>query len=904
MPIDKARWAELRPLLAEALELPPDARTTWLDQRRARDPVLVAELETLLAAEQELDRQGFLAEGAAPELLAGQPSMAGQRIGAYTLESLLGQGGMGSVWLGRRTDGRFEGQVALKFLSVALLDPVGQARFRREGSALARLAHPNIARLIDAGVSDAGQPYLVLEYVDGKRLDAYCDEGRLPATDRIRLFGQVLAAVQHAHANLIVHRDLKPSNILVTADGTVKLLDFGIAKLLDSEAAERTELTTTGAGAFTPEYAAPEQVRGEPVSVATDVYSLGVLLYQLLSGRHPTGEGCRTPSEFVRSILDTDPARLSDAVTRPGSDPAASARSASTDRLRRLYHGDLDNIVGRALKKDAAERYPAVAAFAEDLQRFLRHEPVSARADSWGYRASKFVRRNRGSVASALLVSLALIGATIITWRQMLEARRQRDEAVFQARRVEAIRSFQGLLISQIGEQPLTMRQLLDKGRGILERQYRGDPRFTATMLGEFAERYGELSDIPASLALFARAESLAIASRDETLVRDLGCSIANQLVDAGQEDSARARVTRSLAALARESHPDRRSLASCLSVEAQVVGRGDTVDTALVRSREALAQLDTAGAVITLQGATLLNQLAGMEQHHDLREAVRLYERATQVMDSIGYGETFPAIGIISNSYNAQITLGNIIGALAATREAARRVELANPGSTHPIVGFQHAQALFNAGRPDSAVIWYRRMVAAAGANGMRDAARRGWIGIGRSASRAGDLAAARQALDSVLAVDRQLKRPTERDSLFLAASLRLAMGDGRTALEDFKGVLKIDGFYAGKRNEGMRPVMLDGSQAALLAGQPDTALALAKAGGELSAIDSLALTASAFVGEARFREAKALAALGRIAEARARAAEAVSALLAGAGEVHPRTVEAKALQQELGTP
>jgi len=904
MPIDKARFAELRPLLAEALELSPDVRATWLDERRRRDPGLMAELETLLAAEQELDRQGFLAEAPASELFAAHVTLAGQRIGAYTLESPLGQGGMGSVWLGRRTDGRFEGKVAIKFLSMALLDQVGQARFRREGSALARLSHPNIARLIDAGVSDGGQPYLVLEHVDGKPLDVYCDDARLPATDRIRLFGQVLAAVQHAHANLIVHRDLKPSNVLVTGDGTAKLLDFGIAKLLDSEAGERTALTAAGGGAFTPEYAAPEQVRGEPISVATDVYSLGVLLYQLLAGRHPTGEGCRTPSEFVRAILDTDPARLSAAVTGPGRDPAASARSTSTERLRRLYLGDLDNIVARALKKDPAERYPTVAALADDLVRFLRHEPVSARRDSWGYRATKFVYRNRGAVASAVVVSLALIGATVITWRQMLEARRQRDEAVFQAKRAEAIRSFQGLLISQIGEQPLTMRQLLDKGRGILERQYRGDPRFTATILGQFAERYGELSDRPTALALLTRAESLAVASGDRTLIRDLSCTIANQLVDSGEKDSARARVTRALADLAQERHPDRRAVASCLSVEAQVVGQGDTVDTGLVRIREALAQLDTAGAVVTLQGATVLNLLATMEQEHDLREAVRIYGRAAEVMDSIGYGETFSAIAILSNRYSPEISLGNIKGALADTREAARRMELANPGSTHPFIAFQYAQALFNAGLADSAVIWYQRVIAAAVSGGMQDVVRRGWIGLGRSASRAGQIPLARQALASTLAIDRELKRPTQRDSLFLIGSIHLANGEGPAALEAFEGVLQADGYYSGKRNEGMRPALLDGSRAALLAGRADTALAFAQAGGDLAAVDSLARSQSAYVGEARLQEASALAALGRTAEARARVAEAVGALTAGAGEEYPRTVEARNLERQLRSP
>jgi tetratricopeptide (TPR) repeat protein len=272
--------------------------------------------------------------------------------------------------------------------------------------------------------------------------------------------------------------------------------------------------------------------------------------------------------------------------------------------------------------------------------------------------------------------------------------------------------------------------------------------------------------------------------------------------------------------------------------------------------------------------------------------------------MDSIGYGETFSAIALLSNRYNAEITLGNITGALADTREAARRVELATPGSTHPIVGFQHAQALFNAGRADSAVIWYQRMIGAALTQGLREVARRGWIGIGRSASRTGDLLLARRALDTVLAMDREFGRPTLRDSLFLTASIQLARGNGGAALQAFHGVLQADGFFAGKRREGMRPVLLEASEAALLTGRADSALTLAIAAEEVAAVDSLARSQSAFVGEARLRQAKALAALGRRTDARGRAAEAVAALRAGAGEEHPRAVEAAALQRELGAP
>jgi serine/threonine protein kinase len=422
MAIHQPRWSRLTPLLAEALELEPERRAAWMAARRREDPELVAELESLLAREAELDRLGFMADSGRHSL--PQRTMAGQKVGPYILVEPLGQGGMGSVWLARRTDGRFEAEVAIKFLNLSALDPVGEARFRREGTLLARLAHTNIARLSDAGVTDAGQPYLVLERVDGVPLDLYCDQQQLGPRQRIELFQQVLSAVAHAHTHFIVHRDLKRSNILVTRNGTAKLLDFGIAKLVQSEQDTLGRVTVSGAGrgAFTPECAAPEQVRGDPISAATDVYSLGVLLYQLLVGRHPTSEGCRDSAEYLRAIVDSEPARLS--------------------------LGDLDSVLGKALRKNPAERYPTASALADDLDKYLRDEPVSARPNTVGYRTAKFVRRHRTGIAVALIAVAALLGATGFSVQQMLEARRERDQARQEARRandaLNTVRATQG----------------------------------------------------------------------------------------------------------------------------------------------------------------------------------------------------------------------------------------------------------------------------------------------------------------------------------------------------------------------------------------------------------------------------------------------------------------------------
>src|SRR5215831_9660739 len=289
------RWQLVSKYLDQALALPLNERATWLKSLADENPSLADELRALLDEHRALADQHFLEDG--PISPPSQLALAGQTIGAYRLLSPLGEGGMGTVWLAERSDGRFEGRAAVKFLNISILHH-GEARFKREGSILSRLAHPHIARLLDAGVSPAGQPYLVLEHVDGEPIDRFCDRHRLDVDKRLRLFLDVLGAVAHAHANLIVHRDIKPSNVLVDNDGRAKLLDFGIAKLLQDEVGggEATALTREGGRALTPEFAAPEQLTGGAVTTATDVYALGTLLYLLLTGRHPAGEARQSPA--------------------------------------------------------------------------------------------------------------------------------------------------------------------------------------------------------------------------------------------------------------------------------------------------------------------------------------------------------------------------------------------------------------------------------------------------------------------------------------------------------------------------------------------------------------------------------------------------------------------------------
>ena len=419
--MDPERWRAASVHLDEALELTEDQRSQWMATLRQRDPALADDVRALLEDYQALRRKGFL-EGDLPfgprasaeDADGGRSALAGRTLGAYRLVSPIGHGGMGVVWLAERSDGQFEGRAAVKLLDIRF--GRSDARFRREVNILARVTHPNIAHLIDAGVSPDGQPYLVLELVEGQPIDRYCDDRRLDLRARVALFLDVLGAVAHAHAHRIVHRDIKPPNVLVRTDGHVKLLDFGIAKLLEGDGQPSTSSTVTleQGAALTPAYAAPEQVRGGAVTPATDVYALGVLLYLLVTGQHPCGEGT-SPADLMKAIVDVDAPPPSAVVVTdkgPGPDPVTRAENLATTpgHLQRLLKGDLDTIVAKALKKDPLERYGSVDELADDLRRHLASEPIRARRDSLGRRTVRFTRRHAALATACAAVALTLAG--------------------------------------------------------------------------------------------------------------------------------------------------------------------------------------------------------------------------------------------------------------------------------------------------------------------------------------------------------------------------------------------------------------------------------------------------------------------------------------------------------------
>ncbi|HEX8355626.1 MAG TPA: serine/threonine-protein kinase [Pyrinomonadaceae bacterium] len=434
-------WRKVEELLNAALEVEPGERRRFLDETCAGAPELRREVESLLACEAGAD--GFL-EAPALALSAdffgdGPGDRAGQTVGRYRVIREIGRGGMGAVFLAERSDGEFRQEVALKVVRRSFADTELARRFRQERQILASLNHPNIARLLDGGVSSDGEPFLAMEYVEGLRIDGYCEERRLSTRARLRLFLEVCRGVSYAHQHLVVHRDIKPSNVLVTKEGVPKLLDFGIAKLLDPEQAG--EQTRTELRAFTPDYASPEQVSGGQITTASDVYSLGVLLSDLLRGARLSPEGRRGPGGWRSET----PGRKTAAVNRS---PAAGGESGKVQTSLRTSAGvELENIVAMARREDPARRYASAAQLAEDIQRYLDGLPVRAQKDSFIYRAGKFARRNKVGVAAAAVVVLTLVGGIIATaW----QARRAEANQARAEKRFADVRGLSNALLNDI----------------------------------------------------------------------------------------------------------------------------------------------------------------------------------------------------------------------------------------------------------------------------------------------------------------------------------------------------------------------------------------------------------------------------------------------------------------------
>jgi WD40 repeat protein/serine/threonine protein kinase len=447
-------FSRLSALCDESIEMATAERDAWLVALESRESRLGAVLREMFALQSGDQGQRFLetrdwVASHVASLVDADAGLVGKQFGPYRVLALLGHGGMGSVWLAERSDGLFTRQVALKLIHPTLKSRLLSERFAREREILASLNHPHIARLLDAGSTEDGQSYLALDYVAGSPLTAHCDECHLSVRERLELYRQVLSAVQYAHAHLVIHRDLKPANILVTEEGQVQLLDFGIAKLLSEGEAKETELTQLGGRALTPDYAAPEQIAGAPVTTAADVYALGVMLYELLTGQRPYRLKRDSRGALEEAILRADPVAPSRSVL---SESAAAARVSTVRKLSKALAGDLDTIALKSLKKAPAERYATVNAFGEDIERYLRGDVVLAQPDSVAYRALKFARRHWVGIAAAGVLLLTLAGGLAATSYEAKIAAVQRDAAAVQR---DAALQAQSRLLTEVAAQHL-----------------------------------------------------------------------------------------------------------------------------------------------------------------------------------------------------------------------------------------------------------------------------------------------------------------------------------------------------------------------------------------------------------------------------------------------------------------
>lgn len=669
-PLDAARWPALSEWLDALEPLAPDEQAERLTRLEADDPATAAELRSLLAAAHAMRATGFLEGTAAPR--SGPPErQPGARIGPWALVERVGHGGMGEVWRAHRADGRYDGPAAIKLPLLSRHDSRALERFHREGALLARLRHPGIAQLLDAGVTPEGQPYLVLEWVEGESIDKWCTRLNLGFDARITLFIALLKVVGAAHGQLAIHRDLKPSNILVDASGAIKLLDFGIARLLDEEADAR--LTREGVLALTPAYAAPEQFENGALGVTTDVFALGVVLFELLVGAHPSGLPPGSPPlDYLRAATRDPPPRASNA--------AASGAKALA--------GDLDNILACAMAADPAQRYVSAQALSDDLVAHLQHRPISVRRASAATRARKFVQRNRLLVATAGTAGFAVLAGLFGT--AMMAVRSERSAQVARAERdatIEEITKLQRLgelnafvTMSLPAGEALTPHVLLTRSLQFVEQRQGMAPRHRALLLSSIGDGFITLGDVRSALASLERAKHHAALSSDPGVRADVGCNLAVALASSQRFAPARVEYRAALAQLpdAQRYLPARiNCLQQAESVEREAGNTTGSIEFAetAVRLNGELVTPNPRGHNDSLHHLAMAYQMGGR-----LQQAQAAYEAAEHAAVQLGLQQTAVAAILHENWASLHLYAGKPLAALAAA-QTARAIRSAAQG-------------------------------------------------------------------------------------------------------------------------------------------------------------------------------------------------------------------------------
>ncbi len=715
-------WHQIRTLFEQVCELGSTEREAHLAKWCTDDPTLRAEVESLLAASDAAPAFFETPSGTDSGALTDEP-LIGHCVGRYRIDAHIASGGMGRVYEATRADDQYEQKVAVKLMSPGTaLSPDALSRFRDERQTLANLEHDNIARLLDGGVADDGRPYLVMEHVDGVPLDVYCDEQRLTTAPRLRLFRTACAAVQFAHRNLVVHRDLKPGNILVSRDGVVKLVDFGIATVLQADSTEEADTTLPGQPLMTPQYASPEQIRGLAVTTASDVYSLGVILYELLTGHRPYQLSGRRPLEIERTVCETDPVRPSVAVLRtdppPGHDGttprtathevASRVRDGKPQTLRRRLAGDLDAIVLKAMHREPLQRYISVEHLHDDLRRHLRGLPVSARHGTVRYRMGKFILRNKAATIAAGMGAAAVLAGIFAVMRESRIAAGQRDEAVAARQRTltEALKAthinafLQDILASvdpRAAGREVTVRAALDQASLRVGRELADFPQVEAGIRTVIGRSYHSLGDYDAALPHLRTALALRSEAHgpEDAEVAESMDDLGALLTSRGNYDEAEPLLRGGLAQRRRLLGEGSLEVATSLSTLGKLLHHRGDLSAAEPLRRQALSirqrhygedHLDVASSMVNLA--------AVLQARGRSAEAERLYRGALTIYVKLVGREHADVSDVLNNLASLLMRSGRTELAESMFREslAIRRSVL---GNDHPRV----ARSLSNLG-------------------------------------------------------------------------------------------------------------------------------------------------------------------------------------------------------------
>jgi tRNA A-37 threonylcarbamoyl transferase component Bud32 len=910
--VNPDRWQQVESLFHEALAREADARAAWLDEACGGDADLRAQVESLLAAagrsDALLERNAveewapLLADGEQPESPAESPP---EGIGPYRILGELGRGGMGRVYLAEEETEEFRRRVALKVIQRPAFDDAAVRRFRDEVRILASLEHPGIARFFDGGRAADGTWFLALEYVQGEDLLRYVRGRDLDVRGRVELFLQVLEAVEFAHRRLVVHRDLKPGNVLVDADGRARLLDFGISKILDPD---RPEVTRTELRAFTPAYASPEQLRGEPVTTAADVYSLGVMLYELLAGRRPFGRREVEGADLVevsRALLEHDPQPPSTAVR----ETRTSAEHGDTKTMVpwRELAGDLDAIILKALRAAPESRYPSVAALAEDLRRWLAGKPVEARRGGRRYRLGKFVRRHRLPVGFAALAVVALVAGTVIAVAQARASARERDRALEDLRRAEVTNDFSVFLLSAAdsgGGRPGARADLLARGEETIERRLASDAGLRLHLLLMLAERYYENTQYESWKRVAERAYQLSRRSDEHRLRALASCLMAAVESELGDDEKGSSFVAEGLAELAAEPGALAEE-ARCRIAEARVAATREDGIRAAERAMalERQRRGPPGRELEALNAVAMMYYLGGR-----YAEADRAFAELMRLFAAQGRDRTQSAAICANNWALSAHSAGQMLRAAELSRRAvelAREIDPDKGAPPHVLATF--AWGLSNIGRHEEALAVVDEAVVASRATATEHS-RAIWYALNmatRLAADAGrlDLAAARFA-EFKEEVRRQGKSGQYWHELItelLGARMALAGGKPDEAAALARSALERIEKESGKATED-REVLSFVASALNAAGdfadaRPLAERAVASAAAKLGGFEH-----SYHLGQATLELGLAQAALGARAAAVETLRSAAAHLRATAGEDAPETRRAAASLQRLG--